>query len=51
MEWDEYRYECRIRSMEDRLLRSKDLYEQGRIQKDLMYLRKELQKLKYKNQS
>jgi len=51
MKWDEHRYECRIRAMEDMLLKSKDIYEQERIQKDLMQLRKELQKLKYKNQS
>ncbi|MDR1549082.1 MAG: hypothetical protein LBT06_10905 [Hungatella sp.] len=51
MEYAEHKLVCKIRFLEDKLLMSKDIYEQERIQKDLMQLRKELQKLKYKNQS
>lgn len=51
MEFEEFKMISKIRFLEDKLLRSRNQYEQERLQNDLMMLRKELQKLKYKNQS
>lgn len=41
--------ECLIHRNEDKLLRSKNPYEQMDLQTTIMYLRKELQKIRWEN--
>lgn len=47
--YNKHDLECLIHRNEDKLLRSKNPYEQMDLQTTIMYLRKELQKIRWKN--